>query len=291
MTIIQRTSTFILVVFLLAVAAKANPLRAQTAESESSPSCMSSCPEEEIGLCHFTLGMFFLKGTQKNLPGCITKSIIGMQSDKSVNAIKKGIAELNLVLQDPKGLQVSAEDLRIIRAGAFTVLSRLYFRNGDHAQSEDALSSAKGIYHDLLDQTSMLAKRSIVKISVGLIKVGNPAESLAALQRLPLNDPLREYLSAEALFTMGDRQGAAKEYSRWIALKCESSPIMLSSDEYGEQKWSYLLPKGSGKVNRCKYLPEELRSRLEALKKETPYLRNLPSENHIPLQFPEGVDH
>jgi len=267
--------------------------RAQSvsAPAELSPNCSSLCPPESRGLCHFALGMYFLRGITQGLPDCVTKQLPRVQPDGSTGPILRGIAELDDASRDGSGLQINPVDLQVIRAGGFIALSRRRIRDGVFQQSEEALSAARSIYHALLAQPATLTPGSIAKIAVGFIQAGAPLDAMVALQQLGSDDPQREYLMAEALFSVGDRMGAARQYSRWIGLKCGSRPIMLSLDEYGEQQWTYLPRKGLAHPSPCETLPQELRARLEALQRETPYLGSLPKTNDAPIPFPAAADH
>ncbi len=257
---------------------------------EAGPSCSSSCPGKDGGLCHFALGMFFLRGITNGLPDCIRQQALIARPDGSLSAILRGIGELEAVSPDSSGLQVSFMDLQILRAGGFIALARRQVLEGNYSQGGEAMSAATKLYQGVLRQQSLAAKE-IVKVVAGLIRTGAPVDAVSALARLPALDPQRPYMMAEALFSMGDRTGAAEQYSKWIALKCASEPVMLSFDEYGEQQWVYLQRKDSRRSDACQTLPQELRARLEALKLETPYLAGLPKTNDAPVPFRATSDH
>jgi hypothetical protein len=233
--------------------------------------------------------MFFLRGITNGLPACIRQQALGAELGGSVSAALKGIAELDAASRDTSGLQMSSTDLQIIRAGGFVALARREILESNYTQAEDAMATARHAYNDVPRQPALTASQT-VKLVVGLIRTGAPVDGVALLARLPANDPQRYYMMAEAFFSLGDRMGAAEQYSKWIALGCSSKPFMLSLDEYGEQRWAYLQRKGSGHTGPCGALPQELRSRLEALKLETPYLARLPEKNDAPVPFPATAD-
>jgi len=212
----------------------------------------------------------------------------GLRPKESSTAILEGMAELDAALRDRSGLQVTEEDLQVIRAGASISLARRQIHAGEYDQAAASLSDARGRYHELLKR--QLNSALLVKVAAGLLRAGAPGESLAALAALAADDPPRKYMAAEALFSMGDRSGAAEQYSEWLALKCASNAFMLTSDEYGEEHWTYLQRTGARKTDRCQALPAELRARLEALKLETGYLKLLPKTNDAPVLFHAQAD-
>ena len=279
------------VVFMIATLANIPGVSAQRGGQvgSSTPSCSSLCPREDVGLCHFALGMFFLRGNTNGLPDCLRQNTPSAQSDGTVSAILKGIAELDAASRDPSGIEISSTDLQILRAGSFLALGHGQILAGNYTEAEQAFSSARKLYQGASGRQTLTGNQ-IVKLAAGFFRAGAPVDGIALLARLPDGDPQRHYMMAEALFVVGDRMGAAMEYSKWIAARCASKPVMLTFDEYGEQQWVYLPRRSSGQSDACQTLPQELRARLEALKLETPYLAGLPKTNDAPVAFPATAD-
>jgi tetratricopeptide (TPR) repeat protein len=230
-----------------------------------------------VGICHFSIAMSLLGRNSQLQPECLNKQKVSFPTNGSEDEIRLAIGELETAKRT--AFSVSPESIDLFRAGAFIELGQTYLRRGDTTRAEEAFSSAQNIYRTLLQAAPR--PDSIAAIAIGFLRSGDPKDSIIAAAELNQHSPMRTYLIAEALFSLGDREGAAREYTAWIDTGCASPLIAMTNDDYGEGWWTYLFSNDKS-LGACEQLPAELRTRLEALRDQTGHLGNLPKSNKPP---------
>jgi len=232
-------------------------------------SCEALCRESEQALCHVAFARYLIDGTGLALPDCVRSQALAIRGAEVPERVAWGLSELELAERDSAGAGASAVTIQRIRAGAFILLARHEILANQPMASQAAFGKAREAYQQLLRAPS-LALAEIPRVAVGLIRAGGAVEAIEALQRLPPGDADRQYLTAEALFSLGARGAAAMAYGKWVSLGCASDPLMISLDECGTERWVFVEDARARGVSRCARLPEELRARLDAMRRETP---------------------
>jgi hypothetical protein len=217
---------------------------------------------------------------------CIKAEHASLDTLDPIGRTEQGIRELEAVVSQPSGVVLSQTELRLEMAAAKTALSKLYLASGNLVKADRTMQDAVASYLLLSpkDNGASTSQSLITKIAIGLIRCGKGLDALRELNRLPINNPDRAYLSAEIFFNLGSREISADKYEQWIALGCKSELVMLTNDEYGSN-WTFLLEPKPKDFGLCEQLPVELRSRFDSLFQQFAHPNNLPTKNFPSILF------
>jgi len=251
--------------------------------------CEETCPTSP-GRCHWQIAQYLFHGGEATLPPCFDSRQTSVSDLKPTARVLLGIQQLNLALANPSGITRSLLAVHMEKAAAYVNLAHLYFEAHDSQAASAALGSAAREYRSILsDLTNEPSQELIDRLASGLIRAGAPLDAIMALERLPVSDSSRSYLAAEALFSLGDRSGAALYYETWIAGGCQSDIYMVTYNEYG-RLWTLLPLKRPSTQTRCEQLPAELRVRLETLREQFRHPDNIPRNSYPSVPFPDHAD-
>jgi hypothetical protein len=266
------------------------------AAQEKPPSTLPAACEKVCsipsGLCHLQRASYLLHGRQDSIADCVRSDIPALDALALIPQTLLGIQELDSAIANPSGVTARLIDLRFEQAGARIALAHLYLREGDINGADRAMKEAGTLYLSLFEEERRSAAftESGPKIAAGLLRCGMATEALRVLSALPAGSSGRAYLSAEALFSLEDRQAAAQSYEQWIASGCQYDVVMLLDDQYG-RRWTLLLQSKPLRQTRCEQMPQELRSRLETLNEAFHHPNNLPAQSYPGVLFPARADY
>lgn len=251
--------------------------------------CENACSIPS-GLCHFQRASYLLHGREDSMADCIRSDAQLFDTLAPITRTLLGIEELDKVIANPSGVTGRLIDLRFEQAAARIVLARLHLNARETDDAERAMKEAGTVYLSLFqaERGSSTFAESGPKIAAGLLRCGMATDALRVLSALPPGSSARAYLTAEAFFSIGDRQAASQSYEQWIASGCQSDVVMLLDDEYG-RRWTLLLTSKPAKQSRCEQIPQELRSRLETLNQLFHHPNNLPVRSYPGDLFPASA--
>lgn len=278
-----------LIVFLAGLSVLRSPAVAQTQSPTANgrlSSCDAVCPGTSLAKCHEDRALYLLKGWEAAMSPCLAQE---MHRNKNlvhtIPGILLGIQELDSAITTETGNNL----LSLQRYGgpAFVELGNAYVEAGDFHAATEAMQQASDRFLKLFEAAKKSPDFRLIgpEIVVGLIHAGKPIDALTILNALPLDNVERTYFKAETLFSMGNRDGAAKAYEQWVAGGCHSEYQMLTNDEFGPA-FTFLALNGTPSKDKCGSMPQELRERLLMLARETYHPNNIPRQNNPSIPLP-----
>lgn len=229
------------------------------------------------GVCHMRIANYLLHGNRAQTESC---RLIAMGEVRSMEPDAKtllAIAELQLALDVGVDSAVQREEILFEQAAAYIRLSGQYDERADYERSTRSLDSSASIYLALFDRLSVRVDfaETVPRIVAGLLRCGRLSDALSMLEKLPEGNSAREYLTAEILFSRGNRRAAALGYEKWLASGCTFDEVMLMNDEFGLVSSRWLLSRPINQT-RCEQIPLELVTRLDSLNRWYGHPANLP---------------
>jgi tetratricopeptide (TPR) repeat protein len=251
--------------------------------TENLSRCKSRCanltPE-----CNVRIAFYLIHGTDMSDTSCPE---IRSNKISRLEGLALAIKFLGRAIANHKGTGVKLSVLHLDKAAVYIEMGQLFTQSGRFSKASTAFQRAVLTYRSMRLQ----AKRSkdeelLLAISSGLLRAGKAVESLSVLSDVEYKRADKAYLSAEAYFSLGNREAAAGLYEQWVGLGCKSKTTMVLNDEYGS-RWALLISSKPEVQNPCEQLPTEVRSRLETLKSQFGRPKNLPARNFDVEFLPE----